>query len=51
MENAPLDGCSLDLPTVVEIAERHGLPVLVDSASQLPPKTNLTKYLEQGATL
>jgi seryl-tRNA(Sec) selenium transferase len=44
-------GCSLDLPTVARIARKHGLPVLVDSASQLPPKTNLTKYLEQGATL
>ena len=44
-------GCSLDLPTVVRIAQKYSLPVLVDSASQLPPKVNLTKYLEQGATL
>ena len=44
-------GCSLDLPTVARIAKRHGIPVLVDSASQLPPRTNLLKYLQQGATL
>lgn len=44
-------GCSLDLPTIAKIGRKHNLPVLVDSASQLPPKVNLTKYLEQGATL
>ena len=27
------------------------IQVLVDSASCLPPKTNLLKYLQQGATL
>lgn len=44
-------GCSLDLPTVARIAKKYDVPVLVDSASQLPPRANLTKYLEQGATL
>jgi seryl-tRNA(Sec) selenium transferase len=44
-------GSGLDLPTVVRIGRKYSLPVLVDSASQLPPKVNLIKYLEQGATL
>jgi L-seryl-tRNA(Ser) seleniumtransferase len=35
----------------VEIAHRHGLPVLCDGASMLPPRANLTKYYGQGADL
>lgn len=34
----PLD----DLHGVVELAHEHGVPVIVDAAAQLPPKSNLT---------
>jgi D-glucosaminate-6-phosphate ammonia-lyase len=39
----------LPLGEVVEIAHRHGVPVIVDAASMLPPRENLTKFL--GADL
>ena len=39
------------LPTVVEIAHEHNVPVIVDAAAELPPTANLSKYTEQGADL
>jgi L-seryl-tRNA(Ser) seleniumtransferase len=39
------------LPVVTEVARRHGVPVLVDAAAQLPPVENLRAYLEMGADL
>jgi L-seryl-tRNA(Ser) seleniumtransferase len=43
--------CSLSLPEVAKIAHRHGVPVIVDAAAMLPPKENLTKFINQGADL
>jgi D-glucosaminate-6-phosphate ammonia-lyase len=39
------------LPVVTAAARRHGIPVLVDAAAQLPPATNLRAFLAQGASL
>jgi len=39
------------LKEVVEIAHRHGLPVLVDAAGELPPRSNLKLAAETGADL
>lgn len=39
------------LPTVVEVLHRHGLPVVVDAAAQLPPADNLRRFVRQGADL
>ncbi len=39
------------LREVSAVARRHGLPVLVDAAAQLPPSSNLKAYLEEGADL
>jgi len=39
------------LATVAEVAARHGLPVIVDAAAQLPPKDNLRRFLAEGASL
>ncbi|MBM3947750.1 MAG: aminotransferase class V-fold PLP-dependent enzyme [SAR202 cluster bacterium] len=36
---------------VVRVAHRHGLPVLVDAAGQLPPIGNLRRFIEAGADL
>ncbi|MCY3712736.1 MAG: hypothetical protein OXH02_05545 [Gemmatimonadetes bacterium] len=36
---------------IIEIGRRRGVPVMIDLASNLPPKENLTKYLEAGADL
>jgi L-seryl-tRNA(Ser) seleniumtransferase len=40
-----------DLRDIASIARRHGLPVLVDAAAQLPPASNLRAYLDEGADL
>lgn len=39
------------LPEIVTLARRHGLPVIVDAAGQLPPASNLKKFIEEGADL
>jgi L-seryl-tRNA(Ser) seleniumtransferase len=41
----------LTLPEVVKIARTADVPVIVDGAAMLPPKTNLTKYIDEGADL
>jgi L-seryl-tRNA(Ser) seleniumtransferase len=41
----------LSIEQVIEIAHRRGVPVIVDAASMLPPRENLTKFLELGADL
>jgi L-seryl-tRNA(Ser) seleniumtransferase len=41
----------LPLKTVSKIAHEHDTPVIVDAASELPPKKNLKRYLEKGADL
>ena len=35
----------------ITIAKRHGVPVIVDAAAQLPPKENLWRFTEMGADL
>jgi L-seryl-tRNA(Ser) seleniumtransferase len=42
---------ALPLPVVVDIAHRHGVPVIVDAALEVPPITNLRAFVEQGADL
>jgi len=39
------------LPDVVRMARDAGVPVLVDAAAQLPPATNLRRFLAEGADL
>lgn len=36
---------------VTTIAKRHKLPVIVDAAAQLPPKSNLLRFIKEGADL
>lgn len=40
-----------DLPLVAETCHRRGIPVIVDSAAQLPPATNLRAFIAAGADL
>jgi L-seryl-tRNA(Ser) seleniumtransferase len=37
--------------TAIEIAHKHGLPIIVDGASTLPPASHLTKWTAMGADL
>ena len=39
------------LAEVVELGKKEGIPVIVDAASQLPPKSNLYDLIEIGADL
>lgn len=49
-EAEPMRG-SIPLPELMPILKRHGIPVLVDAAAELPPVSNLHKYLDMGADL
>ena len=44
----PLPG-SLPLKNVINIAHSFNIPVIVDAAAELPPKENLTKFVNMGA--
>jgi L-seryl-tRNA(Ser) seleniumtransferase len=46
-----LEAGALDLMTVIEIAHRHEVPVVVDAAAQLPPRENLWRFTQMGADL
>ncbi len=39
------------LEAVVEVAHAHKIPVVVDAAAQLPPATNLQRFVATGADL
>lgn len=42
---------ALPLPTVVEVCSDAGIPVIVDAAAQIPPKSNFWRYTrDEGAT-
>lgn len=41
----------MDLETVAEVAHEHDVPVIVDAAAQLPPTTNLQRFIDAGADL
>ena len=41
----------LSLEQVIAIAHARGVPVIVDAASMLPPRENLTKFVRLGADL
>lgn len=38
------------LSEVVKVAKAHGIPVIVDAAAELPPATNLKKFIADGAS-
>ena len=39
------------LSEVTRVAHERGVPVIVDAAGQLPPKSNLRKFIDEGADL
>jgi len=41
----------LSLKKLSEIAHAHDVPVIVDAAAMLPPKSNLRRYISDGADL
>ena len=41
----------LPIETLVEIAHRNSVPLMCDAASRLPPRANLTKFVDAGSDL
>lgn len=48
---APFLRHPLGLRRVVEIAHAHGVPVIVDAAAEVPPASNLRRFIDEGADL
>ena len=42
---------SIPFPRFCEISHANGIPVIVDAASYIPPRSNLKQYIAQGADL
>lgn len=42
---------TVSLPQVAEIAHAKGVPVIVDAAAELPPRSNLRRFIAEGADL
>jgi L-seryl-tRNA(Ser) seleniumtransferase len=42
---------TLSLPEVAAIAHAKGVPVIVDAAAELPPRSNLRRFIAEGADL
>ena len=42
---------TVPLREVCAIAHEHGLPVIVDAAAELPPRSNLRRFIAEGADL
>jgi D-glucosaminate-6-phosphate ammonia-lyase len=42
---------TLPLPEVAAIAHARGVPVIVDAAAELPPRSNLRRFIAEGADL
>jgi L-seryl-tRNA(Ser) seleniumtransferase len=40
-----------ELTEIIEIAEKYSVPVVIDCAAQIPPKSNLTDLVAMGADL
>lgn len=45
------DDDGVPLERVCELASAHGVPVIVDAAAQLPPPSNLRRFVEAGAAV
>ena len=39
------------LPAVVEVAHENDVPVIVDAAAEVPPRENLSRFVETGADM
>ena len=47
----PWNSCPIPLERAVSIAHERDVPVVVDAAVTLPPATNLTAFIDQGADM
>ncbi len=49
-ENESMRG-SIELPRLIPILKKRDVPVVVDAAAELPPRSNISKYQKMGADL
>lgn len=42
---------SIPFEEIAALCNKHGIPVIVDAAAELPPVENVHKYLDQGAAM
>lgn len=42
---------SVDVTKIIELMHKHNLPVVVDAAAEIPPTSNIRKYLDFGADM
>jgi len=49
--HANLEDAGVPLKKVTAIARRHDVPVIVDAAMALPPRSNLRRFIAEGADL
>jgi len=42
---------ALSIEDTAKIAKKHKIPLIVDGAAQIPPKENLWRYTQRGATI
>ncbi|MBN4064328.1 aminotransferase class V-fold PLP-dependent enzyme [Dehalococcoides mccartyi] len=48
---APFVPVGIGLEETIRIAHEHGVPVIIDAAAEVPPRSNLSKFHEMGADL
>lgn len=49
--HANIEANALSLSDVIEVAHRHGVPVIVDASLSVPPPSNLQTFIQLGADL
>jgi seryl-tRNA(Sec) selenium transferase len=49
--HAQKEHLGLSLPAFIKVAHMHGVPVIVDAATSLPPASNLRRFIAEGADL
>lgn len=42
---------SIQFEKIVEVCNKYNIPIIVDSAAEIPPKSNIRRYLDTGASL
>jgi len=48
---APFVPVGIGLEETIRIAHEHGVPVIVDAAAEVPPRSNLSKFHKMGADM
>ena len=47
----PFSKSGVGLKRTIDIAHKHGVPVIVDAAAEVPPRSNLSKFISMGADM